>query len=106
MIPESLIISGVGSRPEDLAYMVLVKKDVCLAINSMLKMPTTNLAYTSVDGGIYKGTFTKNNALPIPGGGGDEAAYTGKTAGCLYMRNYMTAWGGEYFVFYRVLVPI
>lgn len=106
MVPESMVVDGVGDKPEDLVYLVLVKKDVCIAINSMLNMPTKDFAYTSVDGGIYKGTFTKNNALPNVGYGGDEAAYYGKTAGCLYARNYMTAWGGEFFLYYRVLVPI
>lgn len=106
MIPESMVLAGVGSKPEDLVYLVLVKKDVCVAINSMLNMPTKNFAYTAVDGAAFKGTFTKTNALPNVGYGGDEAAYYGKTAGCLYARNYMTAWGGEYFLYYRVLVPI
>jgi hypothetical protein len=106
MIPRSLVVDSVGSVPEDLVYLVLVRKEVCQTINSSLGLPTTDLPYTSIDGSPFIGTFSKDNALPHPPSGGNYAPFIGKTAGCMYMKNYMASWGGEFFVYYRVLVAL
>jgi hypothetical protein len=106
MTPRSLVVNSVGDNPEDLVYLVLVRKEVCLAINSMLGLPITDLPATHVDGGPYIGVFSKDNALPRIASGGDYTPFIGKTAGCMYAGNYMIAWGGEFFFYYRVLLAL
>jgi len=105
-IPRSLVVNSVGNYPEDLVYLVLVRKEVCLAINSMLGLPTTNLPGAGVDGGPYIGTFSKDNGFPSLPSSSNSLPFIGKTAGCLYRTNYMSLWGGEFFMYYRVLVAL
>lgn len=105
-VVRSLVVNGVGNQPEDLVYVVLVKKETCHAINASLGLPTTDLPFTGIDGGPYIGVFSKDNALPHIPSGGNFAPFIGKTTGCMYWKNYMTTWGGEYFVYYRVLVAL
>ncbi len=105
-VRRSLVVDSLGSLPEDLGYVVLVRKEVCLEINEMLGLPTTDLPFTSIDGGPYIGTFSKDNALPHIPSGGNYAPFLGKTEGCMYWKNYMTMWGGEFFVYYKILVPL
>ena len=103
--PPNLIVRGVGDKPEDLVFTVLVRKDVCMEINKMLKLPTVDLPATTIYNGMYTGTFTPDSNLPGINSG-NFTAFENTTAGCMYAGNYMTSWGGEYFVYYKVLQPI
>ena len=105
-VPRSIVVDSLGSLPEDLVYVVAVRKEVCQAINASLGLPTTNLPFTGIDGGPYIGVFSKDNALPHIGSGGDYAPFIGKTAGCMYWKNRMSLWGGEHFVYFKVLVVL
>ena len=105
-IPSGIVGNGMGSVPEDLVYFVLVRKEVCQAINASLGLPTTNLPMTAIDGGRYAGTFAKNNGFPSSPADPKSLPFIGKTAGCLYWQNPMITWGGEYFLYFRYLAVL
>lgn len=105
-IPRSIVGNSLGSVPEDLVYFVLVRKDVCQSINASLGLPTTDLPSTAIDGSAFIGTFSKDNAFPSSPADPKAIPFIGTTAGCMYWQNPMMSWGGEYFIYYKVLVVL
>lgn len=104
-IPNSISITSLGDKTEDLVYHVLVRKEVCIAINSMLGLPTTNLGGAAGDGSPYIGTFSTNRIWPSLAVG-DFNSYIGKTSGCLRRLDYNTTYGGEFYMYYKVLIVL
>ncbi len=105
LFPDSTGVTGLGSRPEDLIFMQLVSPGVCDEINKRLGLPVDEISDTSIDGGYYTGTFDYDNQLPRVGAGNYQA-FEKTNSGCLRMRNYISAWGGDYRVYYHVLVVL
>lgn len=98
-------VTGIGAQQSDLVLLVLVSKDTCEAINKSRGLPTTDLPGTTVGTSFYTGTFNYTSMLPW-NGAGTYAPFEKTTSGCIYARNYMIAWGGEYYVYYHVLAAL
>lgn len=105
MFPDSTGVTGLGSRPEDLVFMQVVSPEVCDAINKRLGLPVDQIGDTAIDGAYFTGTFDFDNLLPHTTTTNYEAFHK-TSAGCLRMRNYISSWGGDFRVYYHVLVVL